>query len=134
MKSIFLFLGLLSFIGCSITNRQSDENNVNLSLTWQFNGNDAIAGISNAIFIIENTDKKILDNSNWKLYFNQMGMGIVQESVTGHVRIEHINGDLYCLSPLENFTLNPGEVVEIKYDKRGSIIKETEAPSGPYFV
>ena len=134
MKGMFYFLAILFFFGCNVTSRQSDDDFMNLSLTWEFKGNDPLRGVSSAIFTLENSDKKALVNSNWKLYFNQMGTGILQESVTGHVKIEHINGDLFCISPLEDFLLNPGEEVEITYDKRGSIIKETEAPSGPYFV
>ena len=63
-----------------------------------------------------------------------MGMGVIDESVTGEVNISHINGDLLCISPRKGFRLGPGEQVEIAYHKPGSLIKEGEAPSGFYIV
>lgn len=38
----------------------------------------------------------------WTLYVNQQGSGVIQESVTGNVAIDHVNGDLLRISPIDS--------------------------------
>ena len=103
-------------------------------LSWEFMGNNPDAAYSSARFSLKNTGDASLKDANWKIYFSQMGQGVIDESVTGNVNIEHINGDLLCISPKKGFRLGPEQEVEIAYRKPGSLIKEGEAPAGPYFV
>jgi hypothetical protein len=103
-------------------------------LSWEFIENDPEQDLSRATFVIKNNGKQTLDDSNWMLYFNQMGTGVVPGSVTGNVTIDHVNGDLLRIIPVHGFTLRPGDSVEIGYSRPGRLIKENEAPSGPYFV
>lgn len=126
--------GMIFMVSCGFPERQSCPEGENIMLSWEFKGNDPGRGVSEAIFIIKNTGNQSLGNDNWMLYYSQMGKGVVRESVTGHVQIDHINGDLHRISPLENFELEPGGQVEIAFEKPGRLIKENEAPAGPYFV
>jgi len=105
-----------------------------LALEWEFKGNNIKEGNSSASFTLFNTGSQVLGNNGWALYFNQMGSGVIQESVTGNVQIEHVNGDLVRILPTSEFSLNPGGSVEISYDKSGRVLKENEAPLGPYMV
>ena len=133
-RGIFLILGIICISSCTLMEKSIHPQTDKIFLTWELKGNDAENEVSQALFVIENQGGQELGNSGWALYFSQMGKGVKQESVTGNVRIDHINGDLLRISPLEDFVLAPGQVVEISYDKPGSLIKETEAPAGPYFV
>lgn len=133
-RTIFFLSGIIIMSACNLKDKSSHPDTDNFQLTWEFRGNDPGRGISSSVFILENYDNQVLGEDNWELYFNQMGVGILQESVTGNVRIDHVNGDLLRISPLKDFVLPPGESVEISYEKTGRLIKETEAPAGPYFV
>jgi len=133
-RAIFFILGIICISSCTLMDKSPHPQIDKIFLTWELKGNDAEKEVSQALFVLENRGGQELGNSGWELYFSQMGEGVNQESVTGNVRIDHINGDLLRISPLEDFMLAPGQVVEISYDKPGSLIKETEAPAGPYFV
>ena len=75
-----------------------------------------------------------LPDKGWTIYYNHEGLGVVGESVTGNVSLEHINGGLMKMIPLEGFNLEPGASVEIAYRNPGSLIVKTEAPQHPYMV
>ncbi len=133
-KTIFFLMAALILSSCGSTSKPGLPSAEEIHLTWELKGNNPREGYSSAVFVIQNTGKQTLYDVNWKLYFSQMGMGVVEESVTGKVRIRHLNGDLLCISPMEGFLLGPGQKVEIAYNKPGSVIKEVEAPSGIYIV
>lgn len=105
-----------------------------LTLEWEFIENHNQEGYSSAIFTLKNNSRQVLGNNGWAIYFNQMGQGVIGESVTGNVQIEHVNGDLVRIIPGDDFNLTPGEKIEINYNKPGSVLKENEAPLGPYMV
>jgi hexosaminidase len=104
------------------------------SLSWAFLGNDVKQGNYSAAFVLENLGETGLTDHGWAIYFSQQGLGVIDESVTGKVRIEHINGDLLRIAPLEGFSLEPGASVEIAYRKPGSMLLHSEAPLHPYMV
>lgn len=85
-----------------------------------------------AMFTLVNHSALTLDASNWALYFNQTPRGI--RSVEGHAQITRLSGDWYRLSPAEGFRLEPGGKTEIVYEASDWLIKESDAPMGPYFV
>jgi hexosaminidase len=84
--------------------------------------------------VLKNLGQQALTDQGWTLYYNQQGRGVRDESVTGNVSIEHINGDFLRITPMEGFRLEPGRSVEISYRKRGSLLLESEAPLHPYMV
>jgi hexosaminidase len=134
IKQIFFMAGAVFISSCSILNDHDHPDADEMKITWEFLGNDLEHRFSSAVFTFENPSKQTLGSENWKFYFNQMGRGVIQESVTGNVRIDHLMGDLLCITPLDGFELGPGKTVEIRYNKPGRIIKYAEAPAGPYFV
>ncbi len=135
MKNVTLLLLIIFFVhSCNQMTSQENEMNADLGLQWEFLGNDGSGGYHSAQFSLENKGKKSLKDKGWVIYFSQMGLGVIQESVTGNVRIDHMNGDWMRISPEAGFQLNPGKEVSIRYDKPGWLIKECEAPEGPYVV
>jgi hexosaminidase len=131
---IFFVSALLLAIGSSCNSPGDCLDATAVSLTWECEGNDFSRGISLAEFRIKNNGKQILDDHNWKLYFNQGGSGFRNGSISEKVRFDHVNGDLMVLSPTSGFRLGPGEEIKISYEKSGTIIKEVESPAGPFFV
>ncbi len=127
MAAMFLF-------SCGPNGKPGHPSADDLYLTWEFMGNTPEQGYSSALFILKNTGEQALGEKNWTIYFSQMGRGVITESITGNVSINHLNGDLLSISPKKGFSLNPGEQVEIAYNKPGSLIKEVEAPAGFYMV
>jgi hexosaminidase len=105
-----------------------------LALSWSFLGNNAEQGYYSAAFVLKNRGDSVLSDQGWALYYNQQGLGVIDESVSGKVRIEHINGDLLKIVPMEGFKLEPGDSVEIAYRKPGALLLESEAPLHPYMV
>lgn len=133
-RSLLLLMITLYTLSCSQMNQSDTTNDSKLSLSWSFRGNNTEEGSHSAAFVLENQGESALSDRGWTLYYNQLGLGVIDESVTGNVRIEHINGNLLKISPLEGFSLEPGTSVEISYRKPGFLILESEAPLHPYIV
>jgi hexosaminidase len=133
-KGILLTAGTIFISSCGALHDHDYPDADEFGITWEFLGNSAEQGFSSAVFVIENNGSQSLGRDNWKLYFSQMGEGVIRESVTGNVSIDHIMGDWLSISPQDEFELGPRQKVEIYYHKPGRIIKETEAPAGLYFV
>ncbi len=131
--TLLLLIGL-SAVSCSQMNQDEKKMEADLRLSWEFLGNDESGGYHSAVFILENRGKEPLGEQGWSIFFNQMGMGVIRESVTGNVKIDHINGDWLRLSPEPGFMLEAGKEAVIGYDKPGWLIKECQAPEGPYVV
>ncbi|HEY0039292.1 MAG TPA: carbohydate-binding domain-containing protein, partial [Flavisolibacter sp.] len=70
----------------------------------------------------------------WRLYFNFPRM-IQSASVTGGMKIDHINGDFYQLSPTENFKGLPAkQSVRVEFVAGAWGISISDAPAGLYVV
>jgi hexosaminidase len=83
------------------------------------------------LVIINQSDRILYDD--WNLYFNFLRMADV-ESISPQVRLTHINGNLYKLSPSDRYApLPPGEQLPFSFEAFGSAIKEIDAPDGAYF-
>ena len=132
--SLFIIPVLIFILSCNNMTRSGYPAGDEIVLEWEFIGNSISEGYFSSVFTLENNGKHALGDSGWALYFNQMGLGVIQNSVTGNVRIDHVNGDLTKITPEKDFQLNPGQTVEISFDKPGKLIKENEAPLGPYMV
>lgn len=133
-KAIPFLMAAVLLTSCGSKQPSGHPSADELSLSWEFKGNHPAEGFSSAAFLLKNAGELSLGDSDWTLYFSQMGKGVINESVTGNVEIRHLNGDLLCISPKEGFRLDPGQEVTITYKKPGSLIKEVEAPSGFYIV
>jgi len=135
MKRSLIFLIVPIFaLACNQMKQRGTSDKSDIILSWSFQGNNAEQGYYSAAFVLENQGETTLSDKGWNLYFNQQGLGVINESVTGNVKIEHINGDLLKITPLEGFKLEPGASVEIAYRKPGSLLLESEAPLHPYMV
>jgi hexosaminidase len=83
---------------------------------------------------LTNTDSSIFPASGWKIYFNCI-REIPSASVTGHVQIEHVNGDIFQLKPLDDFSeLKPNDSVRIEFVSLDPALNISDAPSGWYLV
>jgi len=133
-RSFLLFLLPLFTLGCNQKKSVQSDPDSGVTLSWEFRGNHSSWEYYSAAFILENRSGKILDDQSWALYFNQQGLGVIDESVTGNVTIEHVNGDLLRIVPREGFILEPGVSVEIAYRKPGAMLLKSEAPLHPYMV
>lgn len=73
-------------------------------------------------------------SGNWTIYFNFLRK-INPDTVSGKAAINHINGDLFSLSPsAEYMPLGPGEEMVITFVADFWAIKISDAPSGFYVV
>ncbi|MCK4989755.1 MAG: carbohydate-binding domain-containing protein, partial [Bacteroidales bacterium] len=133
-KTIFFVLGSFLVLSCSNMTKSDYPAGNEIVLEWEFLGNNISESYFSSVFTLENRSGHTLGNSGWAIYFNQMGQGVIRESVSGNVRIDHINGDLVRILPSEDFKLEPGQTVEISFNKPGWLIKKNESPLGPYMV
>jgi hexosaminidase len=80
------------------------------------------------------TRHQTLPAKGWKLYFN-FSEPIVPQSATGDVNITHVNGDLFYLSPAENFKgIDKNDSLRVQFVATNWLINETDAPSGFYLI
>ena len=105
-----------------------------IQIKWKSNGNHFKGefNYSNTIIIKNVSDASTLD-SNWSIYFNQLPKSLI-ESPT-NVSLEHINGDLYKISPNElTGLLSAGDSIVIDYVCNDWVIKNIDAPCGFYLI
>jgi hexosaminidase len=132
-KVIFFLAAASILVACSNGAQNSQPCLSTLNVGWKMLGtmeNETSA----AAFTFSNSGKSVVNNQNWALYFNQSTLRIhtMPDSLKGLV--EHVNGDLYRFLPGKEFILNPGDSITINYSYKGFMIKESDAPSGAYFV
>jgi hexosaminidase len=114
---------------------QTAFNPANLHLKWQIlqNTYQGKSQFLSALTLI-NQDKNSMPANGWKLYFNFVRL-VVPASVTGAVQIEHLNGDLFCLSPKTDFkVLKPKDSLRIEFVAADWAVNFTDAPDGFYFI
>ncbi len=133
-RSHLLFLVPFLMISCNQIKQSGTPEGDVIAITWEFQGNHATDGYYNATFVLENRGDTALGDRGWTFFVNQQGSGVIQESITGNVAIDHVNGDLLRISPKKGFQLDPGQSVEISYQNPGWMIKESEVPLTPYMV
>jgi len=133
-KAIFLLVVPFFFTTCNNMTKLNYPGENEIVLEWEFKGNNVSSDYFSSVFTLENKSDFTLSNSGWALYFNQLDLRVISESVSGDVVIEHLNGNHYRLSPRDDFKLEPGNKVMIRFDERGRLFKEVQAPLGPYFV
>lgn len=120
---------LFLFIGCTQKTPAPGE----IKMSWEMISNEyAEMPKAMAKFYFENNSQFTFNDNNWALYFSQMSRTPL--SADNNVKIEFISGDWFVMKPTEGFSLKPGETIEITTEHSDWIIKETDAPLGPYFV
>jgi hexosaminidase len=106
-----------------------------IEISWELIGNNRTArSFFTAEFVIVNKSRYKFDSIGWILYFNQLPRRVIPGSITAEVHIDHVNGDLFRITPADGFRLIPRDTVRIRFDGSGWIIKRIGAPQGLYFV
>jgi hypothetical protein len=86
------------------------------------------------LIALENRGDQPLPASGWELYFSMMRM-LDTERVPPAIRLEHINGDFYRITPTAGFTeLPPGGRLSLPLAGNAMVIKRSDAARGFYFV
>lgn len=116
-------------------NAQTAFDTRNLSVEWKLlNNHYNNEGASLSAFIFKNSGVQSFPENGWKMYFN-FGKSVLPDEISGNVKIEHINGDIFCLSPLQNFSvLKPGDSCVLPILSEGEFLTSTSVPSGLYLV
>ena len=85
-------------------------------------------------FTFVNTSKKNFPAKGWQLYFNFVRM-VKEEELPAHVKVEHINGDLYRFTPADGFTgIAPGDSLKLGMVGDAWAVNFTDAPAGLFLV
>ena len=83
---------------------------------------------------VTNRRSEALGAEGWDLYFS-FNRQVVPDSVVGGAEIDRLNGDFFRLRPTADFEpLAPGASRTIFFEGRSLLLKESDAPAGPYFV
>ncbi|MGH7577478.1 MAG: family 20 glycosylhydrolase, partial [Longimicrobiales bacterium] len=86
------------------------------------------------LIALENQGDEALPPSGWELYFSMMRM-LDTAQVPAVVRVEHINGGFYRITPNTEFrALEPGGRLVLPLVGDAMAIKHGDAPRGFYFV
>ncbi|MDQ0105840.1 hexosaminidase [Chitinophaga terrae (ex Kim and Jung 2007)] len=131
-----LLTGLLLLLTASSKAQQAPSFDASqLRTSWEVVENNYKGGmnfLSNFTFV--NTAKKPFPARGWKLYFNFVRM-VKPEELPSRVKVEHVNGDLYYLTPLEGFKgIAPGDSLKVGMVGDAWAVNFTDAPSGLYLV
>lgn len=118
---------------CSAGTNTNDSNFSDLSVRWRVIENTPDETCI-AEFIFANAGKATLKQDNWALYWNQNTLRMAEMPDSEKGVVEHVNGDLYRFNPRSTFELKPGDSLTVRYSYRGFLIKNSDSPSGAYFV
>ncbi|HEY8401580.1 MAG TPA: family 20 glycosylhydrolase [Cytophagaceae bacterium] len=108
-----------------------------IAIRWELvSNNHAGQSMFKSLVTLTNNSNKVLENKNWELYFNNSACRkIVTDSVPNTIKIEHLNGDFYRITPTEAFPqLAPKQSYTFHYISGDFVIKNSDAPGGFYFV
>ncbi len=129
VAGLLLFLNLFAF-----AQKKNTETLVPVELEWTLvtnNYNKEFKALNQ--LRITNLGKKEFPASGWTIYFS-CGREAVPTS-EGGLRIEHVNGDLYKIFPLETARpLRKGASYLFQYPTIGSSLNFSAAPNGIYLV
>lgn len=117
---------ILLVISCILAYFQTFGQPVDPKLTIEWTGDLKLGEL-----IIQNHGKSALPATGWKLYFNRSNFSILDSSIA---KIEHINGDLFTISPEIKFQpipLNGAVKIPVALKALRNI---TDYPEGIYFV
>ncbi len=125
-----LLLIVLVMVACDRTSKGVTVNDY--ILHWKVGTNYLEDNRFRSDLVLINQSDKVLHN-DWSLYFNFLRLADT-ESISPALKLTHINGNFYKLSPGEQYEpLQPGEELEFSFEAFGSAIKEMDAPDGAYF-
>ncbi|HWK07453.1 MAG TPA: family 20 glycosylhydrolase [Puia sp.] len=91
-----------------------------------------------SMLTVTNKSTKPFPASGWKIYFSS-NRTVDSSSMEGSLRVRHINGDLFCLEPVEGdgakvSPLQPGDSLQVRYIVADLSINISDAPVGFYLV
>ncbi|MDR1552835.1 MAG: carbohydate-binding domain-containing protein [Prevotellaceae bacterium] len=132
MKTTSLILTTL--LSCFILSCNGNkQTSAPVSITWEMGQNGVKPGYYEHSFRIKNTGKTELKN-NWVIYYNQMPM-VAQNTDSAQLILEHISSTFFKIYPSQNYKpVAAGETLNFTVVSSGSIIKESNTPSGAYIV
>ena len=79
------------------------------------------------------SDHEGLLEDDWAVYFNFLRL-IDTETVSGPVNVTHINGDLYRITPGEDYEpLSSGDRFRFTFEALGASVMKIDGPDGAYF-
>ena len=129
-----LFVLLISMFSCK-ENMDKFSTGDQIAVQWELIGNDLEgSGESTAKFTLTNNSDFAMNDSNWKLFFSQASILLLDPDPKQPATVEHINGDWYKMTPNKGFSLERGESVDVVYKGSSAMIKVTDSPLGSYFV
>ncbi|MDQ3291873.1 MAG: carbohydate-binding domain-containing protein, partial [Bacteroidota bacterium] len=83
---------------------------------------------------LNNGASEALPATGWKIYFN-FNRSIIPGSVRGAVTLQHLNGDLFQITPKPEFKrMATGAATRISFVTTGAALNVTDSPSGFYLV
>ncbi|MDR2292018.1 MAG: carbohydate-binding domain-containing protein [Prevotellaceae bacterium] len=131
MKTTSLILSAL--LGCLLLSCNPQQVSNSVSITWEMGKNGVKPGYYEHYFRIKNTGKTELKD-NWVIYYNQMPT-VAQQNDSAQLILENISSTYFKIFPSSNYKpVAAGETLDFKVISSGSIIKESNTPSGAYIV
>ncbi|MCK4445866.1 MAG: carbohydate-binding domain-containing protein [Candidatus Marinimicrobia bacterium] len=120
-KYTLFFTVLFSFFLFSNCAANSDGNHPRgseISTTWELLSVQLESKHKSRVaFTFVNNGRRLLGNSGWVIYFNQIAEHVIPESLTAEIRIENITGEYYKLYPTRDFQpLKPGQCKTFEQD------------------
>lgn len=131
--SMLILIFLFSFVENSFSQETFNPND--LKVEWKLLDNHYKKDLGSlSAFTLKNEGRIAFPGNGWKIYFNY-GRGILQQEIKGDIKIEHINGDIFCISPDRAFAaIKPGESRILSFISEGELLSSTSAPLGLYLV
>lgn len=105
-----------------------------LGISWKVIENDYEGSGQCATSItLSNHNQQPLPAKGWKIYFNFARP--VNKVLRGPVQVAHVNGDLFVITPTENFTpLAAGDSLQLDILSADWVVNFTDAPNGFFLV
>ncbi len=141
MRKAALFLCTLTFVLVCVSCNQPEpktpkQSQSAIAVRWELISNFQDTGSAyTARFRIYNKENITLTKNNWALFFSAAGNPIADSRVgSSRGRVDHVNGDWYKLYIRADTSVRKGDSADVIYRSFGSVIKNTDAPTGLYVV
>ncbi|WP_461787629.1 family 20 glycosylhydrolase [Pedobacter sp.] len=126
---------LLLFIQASFCQKKYPFEVAKLNVIWKLQDNQYKGQPKSlSAFMLTNKSNQVFPASGWSIYFQSIKT-IDLGSVTGNVKMEHLNGTLYRITPNSSFKAIAARAkIDISFVTHAPIINYTDQPAGLYLI
>ncbi len=132
LLNLFLMVTVVAAVATTTGCEKMGTDDPEFTLRWGVVDNHLEAGFRSSLTLVNHGSEPL--RGDWTIFFNFLRV-VDSESVTPPLAIDHVNGDLYRLTPRAGFEeLASGGSVTVEFLAQAWAVSVTDGPAGAYLV